>query len=146
MKIRKFLCLSGLLFSLVSIAQENVERVNIRISNANFDKFVQQIEAQSELHIYYDTAWFSGKKFSYAGDSVDLEEAIYEVLKGTGLLFNRIDPQRLLILPQKRLNMTKRIPGGKRRPVSDRSPTGTNYPDHGGRETGLISNPGCSQG
>jgi len=105
MKIHKLLWVLLLFFSLVSMAQENGERVNIRISDGNFDNFVQQIESQSALHIYYNSEWFSGRTFSYSGDSVDVEEAIYDVLKGTGLHFNRLGPERLIILPQKRLSM-----------------------------------------
>ena len=105
MKIHKFLWVPALFFSLVSMAQEKGERVNIRISDEDFDNFVQQIESQSGLHIYYNKEWFSGREFSYSGDSVDVDEAIYDILKGTGLYFNWLDPERLIILPEKRLNM-----------------------------------------
>ncbi len=105
MKIHKLLWVFFLFFSLVSMAQENGERVNILISDGDFDNFVQQIESQSGLHIYYNAEWFSGRTFSYSEDSVDVEEAIYDVLNGTGLHFNRLGPKRLIILPQKRLNM-----------------------------------------
>ncbi len=85
--------------------QEVTDFVNIRITGEGFDNFVEQVEAQTDLVIYYNSAWFEGRSFSYSADSVDVDDAIYEVLKGTGLHFNRVGPDRYIILPEKRLNM-----------------------------------------
>ena len=105
MKIRSCLLLSFLLFTLNLWSQDGGELVNIRITKEKFDRFVEQIEAQTDLAIYYNSAWFEGRSFSYQADSVDVDDAIYEVLKGTGLHFNRVAPDRYIILPESRLNM-----------------------------------------
>ncbi|MCK4989507.1 MAG: carboxypeptidase-like regulatory domain-containing protein, partial [Bacteroidales bacterium] len=79
--------------------------MNIRIVGEGFDRFVEQLEDQTGLVIYYKAEWFEGRSFSYQADSVDIDDAIYEVLKGTGLLYNRVGPDRYIILPEKRLSM-----------------------------------------
>ncbi|MCD4711531.1 MAG: carboxypeptidase-like regulatory domain-containing protein, partial [Bacteroidales bacterium] len=106
MKIRKFLLIPSLFLSVVLMAQEGGERVNIRISAEGFDRFAEQVEAQTDLVIYYNSEWFTGKSFSYEADSVGVDDAIYEVLKGTGLYFNRIGSARYIILPEKRISMS----------------------------------------
>jgi len=87
------------------MAQEPDQLVNIRISNEGFEVFVDQVESQSALKIYYRSDWFGDRKISYMADSVEIEEALYEVLKGTGLHFNLIDSSRIVILTEGRLNM-----------------------------------------
>lgn len=86
-------------------AQYGGELVNIRIAGEGFEHFVEQVEAQTGLAIYYKQDWFEGRTFRYQADSVSVDEAIYEVLKGTGLHFNRVAPERCIILPEKGLNM-----------------------------------------
>jgi len=105
MKIRSFLLIPVLLLSVHLGAQDGGELVNIRIAGEEFDRFVEQVEAQTRLHIFYNISWFEGRSFSYQADSVDVDDAIYEVLKGTGLHYNRIGSDRYIILPEKRLSM-----------------------------------------
>ena len=105
MKTPKLLLLPFLLISLSLMSQTGNERVNVRLSNEGFSSFVQQIESQSELVLYYNPAWFEGQSFSFRGDSVVAEEALFEILKGTGLHFNRVGANRLIILPERRLSM-----------------------------------------
>jgi CarboxypepD_reg-like domain/TonB-dependent Receptor Plug Domain len=107
MKIPKLLILYFLLLSVPAMAQEG-RRVNIRISEGSFENFVEQIEAQSDLVIYYNRAWTEGKKFTCRADSVDVDEVFSVVLKGSGLLFERLDPNRYIILPDKHL--TRKLP------------------------------------
>ncbi len=66
---------------------------------------MEQVETQTNLVIYYNSEWVK-KSFSYQADSVVVDEALYQVLKGTGLHYNRIDTTHYIILPQKRLNMS----------------------------------------
>jgi hypothetical protein len=106
MKIPRFLLIPFLLFSVIAMAQESGEHINIRLSNEGFTSFVQQVETQSSFVLYFKSIWLEGKNFSYRADSVLVEDALYEVLKGTGLHFNRVGAYRLIILPEKRLNMS----------------------------------------
>jgi len=105
MKLRSCLLIPVFFFSVHLGAQEIADLVNIQIAGEEFGSFVEQVEAQTDLVIYYNIAWFEGRSFSYRADSVDVDDAIYEVLKGTGLHFNRVGPDRYIILPEKRLNM-----------------------------------------
>ncbi len=105
MKIRRLLLVPLLLFSVALMAQPGDERVNIRMAGEGFDKFVEQVEAQTDLVIFYNRDWFEGRSISYQADSVHVDDALYEVLKGTGLFFNRLGAGRYIILPQQRLNM-----------------------------------------
>jgi len=125
MKIPKLLIIPCLLLSAALVAQQGGERVNVRISGEGFEQFVGQVEAQANLKIYYNKAWFEGRSFSYQADSAFVDDAIYEVLKGTGLHFNRVGADRYIILPEKRLNM--------RLPISSSS-TGS-YGETAGSET-----------
>lgn len=106
MKIRSLLLIPVLFLSVILMGQEEAERVNIRITDAGFDYFIEQIERQANLVVYYNSEWFEGKNFTYEADSVEVGDAIYEVLKGTGLHYSRIDASRYIILPEKRLSMT----------------------------------------
>ncbi|MFO7671351.1 MAG: carboxypeptidase-like regulatory domain-containing protein [Bacteroidales bacterium] len=105
MKIRDLLFFPVLLLSLPSLAQVGSERVNIRISGERFEIFAGQVEAQTSLVIYYNNEWFSDRLFTYEADSVRVDDAISQVLKGTGLYFSRIEGDRFIILPGKRLHM-----------------------------------------
>lgn len=105
MKTPRLLFLPLLWLCMSAYAQEGSERVNIRLADQEFISFVQQVEEQSELVLFYNPSWFEGRRFSYQADSVNAEDALYEVLKGTGLHFNRVGAQRLIILPERRLNM-----------------------------------------
>jgi len=104
MKIRRFLLIPVLLLSVHLGAQDGGELVNIQIAGEGFDRFVEQVEEQTRLYIFYNISWFEGRSFSYQADSVDVDDAIYEVLKGTGLHYNRVG-DRYIILPEQRLSM-----------------------------------------
>jgi hypothetical protein len=106
MKPPRFLLIPLLFLSISALAQAGDERVNIRLSNEDFNRFAEQVEAQSDLVLYYKPEWFEGKRFTFSADSIVAEDALYEILKGTGLHFNRIGGTRLIILPQRRLNMS----------------------------------------
>jgi len=105
MKTPKLLLLPFLLISLSVLSQVDDERISISLSNESFSSFVTQLESQSKLRLYYNPEWFDGRSFSFQGDSVMAEDALYEILKGTGLHFNRVGNSRLIILPERRLNM-----------------------------------------
>ena len=105
MKIRSYLLILCLFLSALLRAQDGGELVNIRITGEGFDRFVEQVEAQTDLLIYYNSTWVEGRSFSYQADSVSVDDAIYEVLKGTGLHYNRVGPDRYIILPEKRISM-----------------------------------------
>ena len=104
MKINKLLLIPCLFLSLAIMAQEEEARVNINISLEGFDRFVDQVESQASIRIFYNNEWFEGRSFTYAADSVLVGDAIYEMLKGTGLHFSRIGSDRYIILPEQRLS------------------------------------------
>lgn len=105
MKIRNYLFLVLFCYPAVLSAQVDAELVNIAVAGQGFERFVEQVEEQTGAHIYYNQNWFEGRTFRYRADSVSVDEAIFEVLKGTGLLFNRVAEDRYIILPEKRLSM-----------------------------------------
>ncbi|MCK4745846.1 MAG: hypothetical protein KAT15_02375, partial [Bacteroidales bacterium] len=87
------------------LAQESAEKVNIQLNNDFFEHFVEQVEVQTSLRIYYRNDWFEEVSLTYSADSVTFADAMYEVLKGTGLHFSIINRSRVIILPDGRLNM-----------------------------------------
>ncbi len=105
MKHRSLLILISLLLSVGTLAQKPRFVVNISITNEGFKSFVDQVESQADLRFYYRAEWFGDKNFTYRADSVEIGDALYEVLKGTGLHFDIIDSMRVIILPDGRLNM-----------------------------------------
>ena len=105
MKIRNLFILIALLLTAVTQAQKSGSDVNIRMVNEKFSSFVKQVESQSDLKLYYRTEWFEDRTFTYHADSADLDDALFDLLKGTGLHFNLIDSTRIVILPDGRLNM-----------------------------------------
>lgn len=105
MKHRRLVFIIALLVSLPGLAQDLETRINLRLSGENFREFAAQVEQQTELQFFYRAEWFDGHSIDYEADSVSAEEAIYEVLKGTGLHFNTIHSSSVVILPDGRLNM-----------------------------------------
>ena len=105
MKILKYLLMAFLFLPLAVQAQYGGERVNIRMAGEGFQHFVDQVEEQTGLSFYFRDSWFEGRTFRYRADSVFVDEAVYQILKGTGLYFNLLGPDRCIILPEKRLNM-----------------------------------------
>jgi len=105
MTVRVRLVIPVLWLSMAIWAQVGEERVNIRMSEEDFGSFVSQVEAQSSLVIYYKNEWFEERTFTYDSDSVEVGEALYEILKGTGLHFSLMEDGRCIILPGKRLNV-----------------------------------------
>ena len=106
MKIRKSLIAALIVLPLTLWAQDRGELVNIRMAGQSFEHFVDQVETQTGCFIYYRPEWFQDRTFRYQADSVSVDEAIYEVLKGTGLYFNRVGSERYIILPESRLSMS----------------------------------------
>jgi len=104
MKMFKILLIACLFLSVAIMAQEEAGEVNIHISGEGFERFVDQVEEQVSVRIFYNIEWFEGRSFTYSADSVLLDDAIYEVLKGTGLYFSRIGLDRYIILPEQRLS------------------------------------------
>ncbi len=105
MKICNLIALIPLLLPVVALAQESGTEVNIHMVNEKFSTFVNQIESQTDLRIYYRSEWFEDQSFTYSADSVEVDYALFDLLKGTGLHFNLIDSTRVVILPDGRLNM-----------------------------------------
>lgn len=104
MIIKKLVFLSFLLLSLTSPAQVGEELVNIRIKDEGFDIFARELSRESGIQIFYNIDWFQDRLFSYEADSVSPEEALSQVLKGSGLHYSRVE-DRIYVLPEKRLNM-----------------------------------------
>jgi hypothetical protein len=109
MKIRSILLIPLLALFAALSAQEGPETVNIRMAGEEFDRFAEQVEAQTSLKLYYNARWFEGRTFTFQADSIPATDALYELLKGTGLLFNQVGGDRIIILPEKRLSMN--LPG-----------------------------------
>ncbi|MDF1576391.1 MAG: TonB-dependent receptor [Bacteroidales bacterium] len=105
MKHLRFLLISFLFVPVALRAQVGEGPVNIRLSGEGFDRFVEQLESQTRIRIFYNSEWFSGRTFSCQADSVEVDDAFYEVLKGTGLHYSRIGAGRYVILPERRLSM-----------------------------------------
>ena len=104
MKMNKLLLIPCLFLSVATMAQEEEARVNIHISGEGFERFVDQVESQANVKIFYNSEWFEGESYSLSADSVLIDDAIYEVLKGTGLHFSRIGTERYIILPEQRIS------------------------------------------
>jgi hypothetical protein len=105
MKTLRLLPAALLLVSVSVLAQPGEERVNIDLSDEEFIRFVNQAESQTGVVFYYRPEWFEGRRFSFHADSMRVEDALFEVLKGTGLHFNRVGTDRLILLPERRLIM-----------------------------------------
>jgi hypothetical protein len=92
--------------TVLSFAQTGEVKVSLSLSGEDFETLVRQVHASTDVRIYYKPEWFEGLSFSYSADSVSLEEAMDQVLKGTGLHFQFISDQRMMILPDGRLQVT----------------------------------------
>lgn len=86
------------------LSQEPVRKVSLDLSRATFGEFVDQFENRTGIRVYFQPEWFGDRKVDYVTDSVTPEEAIREVLKGTGLHYGFLSPSAIVILPERRLN------------------------------------------
>lgn len=65
MKTLRILLFPLLFISLSAFSQVDEEKVNIRLSNESFSGFVEQVESQSDLLLFYNPEWFEGRSFSF---------------------------------------------------------------------------------
>jgi len=89
----------------LSWSQAGPEGLKIKLNEDVFETFVHQVQEQTEVRVFYKTEWFEGLSFTFSADSVSLNEAINQLLKGTGLHYQLIDEHRLLVLPDGRLQL-----------------------------------------
>ncbi|HDS07855.1 MAG TPA: hypothetical protein ENO05_09535 [Bacteroides sp.] len=86
------------------LSQEPARKLSLDLSRATFNEFVDQFETRTGIRVYFRPDWFGEIRVDYRRDSVTPEEAIREVLKGTGLHYGFVSSSAIVILPERRLN------------------------------------------
>lgn len=85
-------------------AQGPGEKVSLDFQNAGFLEYVKAVEKQTGIRFYFQEQWIEGISVNLAGDSLDLESTLRQILTGTGLYHHFLPPDRLVILPEKRIS------------------------------------------
>ncbi|HER09812.1 MAG TPA: hypothetical protein ENO20_12975 [Bacteroides sp.] len=88
------------------LSQETGTKLSLDLSGATIEEFVDQFETRSGIRLYFQPEWFREMRVDYVADSVTADEAIREVLKGTGLHYGYISSSVIVILPESRLSTT----------------------------------------
>jgi hypothetical protein len=91
-------------FVLAVNAQGPGEKVSLDLQNAGFLEYVKAVEKQTGIRFYFQEQWIEGISVNLAGDSLDLESTLRQILTGTGLYHHFLPPDRLVILPEKRIS------------------------------------------
>ena len=84
-------------------AQEPEPGISLDLSRASFGEFADRLESQTGIRVYFAPEWFREFTVDYRADSVAPEEAVREVLKGTGLHYGVLSPSAIVVLPERRL-------------------------------------------
>jgi hypothetical protein len=84
-------------------AQQPILLRNLDLEEVQFEQFAHTVENQTGIRFYYKDEWVSGIRVQLEADSMELTEAVVQVLKGTGLTFHIIPPDRLILLPTRSL-------------------------------------------
>lgn len=83
-----------LLISLFTIAfthtafSQAIKKVSANFIDVPFSQFVQEAEAQTGYHFYYDAAQTDSLKINYRAENEPLDKVLDEVLKNTGLRYS----------------------------------------------------------
>ncbi len=84
-------------------AQEPDQRLSLDLSRASFGEFADRLESRTGIRVYFAPEWFREFTVDCRADSVTPEEAVREVLKGTGLHYGVLSPSAIVVLPDRRL-------------------------------------------
>ena len=101
MRIRKAWITGILLYGLSLWAQESDLHVSLHLKEAGFEDYVRSVEQQTGMHFYYNPSWVETLKITMDADSIELESSLRKVLVGSGLYFQVLPPDRLVILPER---------------------------------------------
>lgn len=91
-------------FVLAMNAQGPGEKISLELQNAGFPDYVDAVEKQTGVRFYYQEAWMKDIVVNLAGDSLDLETTLRQVLSGSGKYHHFLTPDRVVILPEKRIS------------------------------------------
>ena len=85
----------------------------------DFEAFVQSVEDQTGIRFFYKEEWTEQIAVNLTGENLEMVSTLRQVLSGTGLYYQFIPPDRLIILPQKKLtNDLSHLTGPKEDGVS----------------------------
>ncbi len=100
-----FLLFSVIFFKKGYSQSDTATKVSINCDKCNIVDLAKQIEAQTRLHIYYDSSTFAKKTFSYSSKTESLNTVLNKLFSGESLHFSFDDQANLFFTKSKSLNL-----------------------------------------
>ncbi|RLD26645.1 MAG: hypothetical protein DRI70_05375 [Bacteroidetes bacterium] len=104
MKINAILALCLIGSTLAMKAQENTPVLSLEFSGTGFEEFANAVEDQTGIQFFYKKEWVGELVVNISADSLELSSVMQRILIGSGLYFQYIHPDRMVILPDKKVN------------------------------------------
>jgi hypothetical protein len=89
--------------SLAIWAQENDPRVSLSLEGAPFDAWVMEMEQQAGVKLYFKSEWVEELTVNLMADSMEMEQALEQVLLPAGFHYYYDPPDRIILLPYREL-------------------------------------------
>jgi len=95
------ICLIG--SSLALKAQENTQVISMELNRTGFAEFAKAVEDQTGIQFFYKEEWVKDVVVNLSAENMEIVSMINQVLLGSGLYFHYIHPDRMVILPEKKM-------------------------------------------
>ena len=103
MKINTLLTIWLLGCSLNGISQQADAVISLDLQHARFDEFVRLVEDQTGYQFFYKKDWVADMDVSITAAQVEVTAAVRQVLLGSGLYLHYLQPDRLIILKDRKV-------------------------------------------
>ena len=108
--MKKYYLYILLLFSLTFFEKaysqsDSTARVKINCDKCNINDLTKQIEAQTGLHIYYDSSMFAGKSYTYTTQSEQLSKVLNQLFASDLIYFSFDDQKNVFFSKSKSLSL-----------------------------------------
>lgn len=100
MKIRIVISLI-ISFAFLIVKGQDGPPISCDFQGVGFEEFVSFVEAETGLAFYYRQEWIEGLELNLSVDSLELSLVLKKALLGTGLDFQYIHPDRVIILEER---------------------------------------------
>jgi hypothetical protein len=103
MKAKQALAILFLGWILPLSAQDSPPHVTVRLAGAGAGELSEALAEQAGVHLYYREEWMEGVVIDLSAEDTEVTEVMRRALAGTGLHFYYFPPNRIMILPDRKL-------------------------------------------
>lgn len=90
-------------FAMAVSAQEPTPRISLRLDHASFTELAEILKKETGTKVYYKEEWVEEMDVSIHADSMAIDRVMTRVLLPSGLHFQFLPPDRIILLPERDL-------------------------------------------